>query len=247
MHISLAYKLVVAGLALSAMNSIMERLGLPVKPMEQKDLVGFGVSPWELGRQNQDVKPMLPAGTFSTANFAFGFREGRLHLVMNTQTNIESVEHYREWAKMPSLVNSNEAYRMATNWLSRVYVDVAYLNKNYKLNVGQPGFWMTPPAELGGKGSGWTTLPLYYVTWRKGDYEAAKVGIFGPTKQFMGLTIGDRDQGYDASICSHVYLRVTNEAELLAMTNVPMRMAATNQDLLRLISPKPPPASGGAP
>ena len=237
----LIYKLVVGGMALSAMNSVLERLGLPAKPIEQKDIIGFYVSPPGL-----DKKPMLPSATFQTANFMFNFRDGKLHVVMNTQTNIEAVEHYREWAKMPSLINSNTAYQMATNWLSRIYVDVPTLNRKYQVHVGQPSFWATPPTRWGEEGSNLTTLPLYYVTWNKGDYEAAKVGIFGPTKQFMGLTIGDADQDEDASLCSHIYLKVTNQKELLTMTNIPMRMAATNQDLLRLISPKPPRESGGA-
>jgi hypothetical protein len=240
-HITLAYKLVVAGMALSAMNSILGRLGLPAKPIEQKDLIGAFVLPWEPGRQNQDVKPMLPAATFETTNFAFVFREGKLLLVVNTQTNGEQMDHYREWAKMHSLVDSNEAYHMATNWLARVYVDVPLLNQKYKVSVGQPHVWMTPPAKWGEEGRNLTAVPLYYVTWSKGDYEAARVGIFGPTKQFTGLIIGDRDKGFDASICSHVYLRVTNEAELLAMTNLPMRMEVTNQDLLRRLRPRPPP------
>jgi hypothetical protein len=34
-------------------------------------------------------------------------------------------------------------------------------------------------------------------------------------------------------------MMVTNAKELLAMTNLPMRMVATNQDLLRRLSPKP--------
>jgi hypothetical protein len=237
--ITLAFKLVVAGMTLTAMNSILERLGVPHNPIEPKDLAFSFVASSHI--PSQDVKPMLPLANFQTTNFIFVFREGKLHMVWSMQTNSDAVEHYRQWAKMPSLINSNEAYHMATNWLSRVYVDVPMLNQKYTVNVGQPGFWMTPPAELGGKGSGWTTLPLYYVTWHKDDYEAAKVGIFGPTKQFMGLTIGDMDKGFDASICSHVYLLVTNEEELLTMTNVPMRIAATNQELLRIISPKPPP------
>jgi hypothetical protein len=142
---------------------------------------------------------------------------------------------------MRSLIDSNGAYHMATNWLSRVYVDVPMLNRKYQVHVGQPGFWATPPAKLGEDGKDWTVLPLYYVTWTKDDYQAAKVGIFGPTKQFIGLTIGDTDKGEDASLCSHVYLLVPNQKELLAMTNVPLRMEATNQDLLRRLSPKPPP------
>jgi hypothetical protein len=236
MHVALAYKLVVAGMALSAVNSILERLGLPAKPIEQKDLIGCFVSP------PRYEKPIMEGGVnLQTTNFMFIFRDGKLHTVMNMQTNIEEVEHYREWAKMPSLIDSNEAYQIATNWLARVYVDVPLLNRKYPHSVSEAHFWATPPTKLGEKGSGLTTLPLYYVAWGKDGYEAAKVGIFGPTKQFIGLTIGDVDKPEDASICSHVYLRVTNEAELLAMTNVPMRMEATNQDLLRLLRPNPPP------
>jgi hypothetical protein len=275
----IVYNLVVAGMTLSAMNSILERLGLPAKPIEQKDIAWFWVqdpvekvealsffgaiihtknrTAFRLANYLPDCvlhpvlenKPLneslLPNATFQTANFMFNFRNGKLHLVMSTQTNVESVEHYREWAKMPSLVNSNEAYRIATNWLSRVYVDVPTLNRKYQVHVGQPTFWATAPTHWGEEGSNRTTLPLYYVTWSKGDYQAAKVGIFGPTKQFMGLTIGDPDQDYDDSLCSHVYLRVTNANELLAMTNVPMRMVATNQDLLKRFYPKPPPETPG--
>jgi len=231
-HVSLAYKLVVAGMVLTNMNSILERLGLPAKPIEQKDLVGVFVWPWFPDApvsQNQDVKPMLPSASFETTNFVFNFREGKLFLIVNKQTNGQQMDRYREWAKMPSLIGSNEAYQMATNWLARVYVDVPLLNQKYNVSVSQPHVWMTPPAKWGEEGSNLTAVPIYYVAWNKGDYEAARVGIFGPTKQFTGLTIGDRDKGFDASICSHVYLRVTNEEELLAMTNVPMRMEATNR------------------
>ena len=227
--VSLAYKLVVAGMTLSAMNSFLERLGVPHQPIEQKDLVVSFVWPWWPDAQNQDEKPMLPVANFQTTNFMFVFREGKLLSVVNMQTNSEQVQYYDEWAKLPSLIGSNEAYHIATNWLSRLYVDVPLLNQKYNVSVSQPGFWTTPPARWGEAGSGWTNLPLYFVTWNKGDYEAARVGIFGPTKQLTGLIIGDRDKGFDPSICSHVYLRVTNEEELLAMTNVPMRMEATNR------------------
>jgi hypothetical protein len=234
LKVSVAYKLVVAGMTISAMNFISERLGLTTKPIEQKDLTGFYVSmPW------LDAKPMLPTANFETKNFMFVFRDGKLHTVMNTQTNVESVEHYREWAKMASLVDSNAAYRLATNWLGRVYVDVAALNRKYEVHVGQPGFWATPPAKFGEDGKDWTLLPLYYVTWTKGDYQAAKVGIFGPAKQFMGLTIGDVDKPEDPTLCNHTYLMVTNQKELLAMTNLPVQMEVTNQELIRRLSPKP--------
>ena len=226
-HASLAYRLVVAGMTLSAMNYIIDRLGVSSKSIEAKDIVGRMISP-----PSVDKVPMCPLGVnFQTTNFMFIFRDGKLFCVMNTKTNIEEVEHYREWAKMPSLIDSNSAYHLATNWLSRVFVDVSVLNKKYKVNVGQPGFWTTP------QGTNSTILPLFYVTWNKDDYQAAKVGIFGPTKQFMGLTIED------ASLTDRTYLYVTNKKELLGMTNIPTRLIEMNPAVYRLVAPRPTPDS----
>jgi len=235
MKISLAYKLVVTGMALSAMNLILGRLGVSSGPIEPKGIITHGVSFAVAGSHPGD--PMRPSANFQTTNFAFIFREGKLYLVMNKGTNIEEVEHYREWAKMPSLIDSNSAYHLATNWLSRVYVDVPTLNRKYELHVGQPSFWASPPERWGEQGSNLTTLPLYYVTWSKGDYQAAKVGIFGPTKQFMGLTIED------ATLTDHTYLCVTNNAELLNMTNTPSRLIEGNPGLYQLFAPRAPPVS----
>jgi len=63
-------------------------------------------------------------------------------------------------------------------------------------------------------------------------------------EQFNSLIHCAYDQGITYFACAqsyHFYLLVTNQKELLAMTNVPLRMVATNQDLLRRLSPKPPP------
>ncbi|HEY3853553.1 MAG TPA: hypothetical protein VGO67_04075 [Verrucomicrobiae bacterium] len=220
---SVAYKLVVAGMAVAAANYIAVRLNLSTQPVEQKDITGCLVAP-----PGQFDTPVMPTVNLQTSNFMFIFRSGKLYLVMNSKTNIEEVERYHEWAGTPSLINSNEAYQLATQWLSRVYVDVAALNAKYKATVGQPSFWRDPPARFGEQGSNLTTLPLYYVSWSKGDYTAAKVGIFGPTKQMMGLTIED------ASLCDRTYLVVTNQRELVYSTNVPLRMGVSNNALLHL-------------
>jgi hypothetical protein len=130
-------------------------------------------------------------------------------------TNIEEVEQYKQWEKMPSLVGSNEAYHLATNWLSRVSVDVSKLNGKYPVHVGQPS-WNDQGVI--------TPLPLHYVTWGEGDYQAAKVGIFGPTKKMMGLTIKDE------SLSTRIFLLVTNQKELIEMTNIPSRLIETNSN-----------------
>ncbi|HEY3853554.1 MAG TPA: hypothetical protein VGO67_04080 [Verrucomicrobiae bacterium] len=227
---TIAYKMAVTGLVLSAMNHIVEWPGVCPKGIEPKDIIGTYISSPRL-----DSVPGCPSVVnFETTQFTFIFRDGKLHGVVNTQTNIESVEHHREWAHIPSLINSNDAYHLATNWLSHVFVDVNALNRKYKMHVGQPQFWATPPAVWGEQGSNLTTLPLYYVTWDKGDYQAAKVGIFGPTKQFTGLTIED------PTLTDHTYICVTNKLELLRMTNFPLRLIEKNGDLLNQIVPHTP-------
>jgi hypothetical protein len=238
---SAAYKLVVAGMAVASANFVAQRLNLNPRPIEQKDVIGVFVAP-----PGQFERPVTPGVNLMTSNFMFIFHEGKLLSVMNTKTNIEEVEHYREWASMPSLIDSNGAYRLATNWLSRVFVDVSTLNRKYKVTVGQPSFLgdeganSTYPANWGHVGTNRITLPLYYVTWNNGDYEAAKVGVFGPTKQFVGLTIRDE------SLTDRVYLTVTNQKELVDMTNLPVQMMSTNGGLLRLFQrTRPPPENAG--
>lgn len=223
---SVAYKVFVTGMALAAANMILGRLNLLPKPLNPKDVHGCFVPP--PGELDKPIQPMV---NLRAGNFMFIFHEGRLFEVMNTKTNIEEVERYRAWAKMNSLVDSNGAYRLATQWLSRVFVNVPRLNENYNVSVGQPSFWATPPTNWEGQGSDLTKLPLYYVTWSKNGQEAAKVGVFGPTKQLMGLTIDD------PSICGHTYLLVTNQRELVNMSGVARPLTASNAELFHLFVP----------
>lgn len=232
---TIIYKVVVASIAVTAANYIAERLELSPRPIEQRDVTGFFVTSPDPDHLD---KPVRPTVNLTTSNFMFIFREGKLFLVMNTRTNVEEVERYREWAQRPSLVDSNEAYRLATQSLSRVFVDVSKLNRKYKVGVGQASFWSSPPAFWGDKGSNLVKLPLYYVTWSDAGNEGARVGIFGPTKQLMGLTIDDPD------LSSRTYLLVTNQKELVEMTNAPLGLGTSNAGLYRLLVPKVPVSDG---
>lgn len=231
---SIGYQLVVVSIALTSANYIADRLNLRPRPISQRDVTGFYVSPPGLDEQR-----FRPGATLWTTNYNFVFRDGKLFTVMNANTNIESVEHYRQWAKMSSLIDSNGAYHLATQWLSRVFVDVAELDRRYKVGVGQPFFWGDEGANSIYP-SGWhvgtnkVALPLYYVSWSRDGNQAAKVGIFGPSKQLMGLTIDD------LSLCSHTYLFVTNQKELVEMTNVPWPLVSSNRSLYQRLIPKSP-------
>jgi hypothetical protein len=44
---------------------------------------------------------------------------------------MERFDLYPVWAKTPSLVDSNGAYQIATQWLASVDIDVGVLGKKY--------------------------------------------------------------------------------------------------------------------
>jgi len=59
----------------------------------------------------------------------------------------------KDWAAMPSLLDTNTAYQLATQWLAAVSVDVGELEKKYRpLSVqttinGEPNSWETRPTN----------------------------------------------------------------------------------------------------
>jgi hypothetical protein len=198
LKISIAYKLTIAAMGLSEANYVATQLNLPChKPIVETEVIHRFVAPPGLG------EPKLPTTTLETSNYWFCFRHGKLFALTNTRTNIEEVEHYKEWAKMPSLIGTNEAYRLATQWLSAISVDVPALERRYKAHVGQPFFW-------GDQGTNQVFLPIFYVTW--GDPRVVDIGVFGPTRQITGLGIED------PSFLTRTNLFLSNDTEL---NNIP--------------------------
>jgi len=97
------------------------------------------------------------SGTLETTNFFFSFGEGKLLMVERLSEH--AVEYYahdlNKLVGQPSLIDTNGAYQLATQWLAAVDVDMTALNK-LKWTVNQLHY----------KAHGTTnyvTLPLYYV------------------------------------------------------------------------------------
>lgn len=234
---SLAYKAVAIQLALSEVNYTSQRLHLPTPhPIQMTDVVkAYAGSP--------KLRP--PHGVaIETTNFIFSIylsQNGPLHMIVNKAKNIESVELYPIWAKTPSLINSNGAYQLATQWLAAIDVDVAALENKYgsQRKIEQAFVWNEPSADIyhhPPEDTNRTMLPIFNVTWRgKGmEYEeyAAQVRILGTTKELMGLTLGD------SSLSRRPPLVITNAMEL-NNTDPPMKqlrrqpVAETNSESKR--------------
>jgi hypothetical protein len=205
-YISLAYKMAILQLALPEVNFVSKQLNLPTPhPIQMADMREAMVSPPQMKNLGVLVE---------TTNFVFNFANGKLHLIVNKEKNIESVDLYPKWANTPSLISSNGAYQLATQWLTAIEVDVGALKRKYgsQLNVEQAFFWNQPGIEVHHPpgDTNKTMLPIFNVTWGDGtktEYPV-QIRILGTTKELMGLTLGD------PSLSRRPPLFITNALEL---------------------------------
>jgi hypothetical protein len=154
------------------------------------------------------------SGRIDTANFEFGFGEGRLlHVLRLGAPNEERyANHLDDLVGKPSLINDAQAHELATQWLAAVEVDMTALGK-LKWTVNQLHYLPNGATNA-------ETLPLYYVDFGNKHYPAngnlkafdkplVSVEILGTTKELQEYTIA-----YDPDISRRPLLLVTNVADL---------------------------------
>jgi hypothetical protein len=165
-----------------------------------------------------------PYGYINNATYQFGFDYGRLCHIMRLSLMEPYVEYYAhdldKLVGKPSLIYTNDAYQMATQWLSAIDVDMSRVNKLK---------WVVNQLHYLPKGATNTvTLPLFYVDFGSKHYPASgnlvafdkpliTVEILGTTKELQELLINDE------SFCGRPVLLVTNMYELINTTNRPIR------------------------
>ena len=228
---SLAYRSAVLQQMLAEANSFSDRLKLPPPhPIQSADIVGFYVgAPWFSKVEDMNLRSpvarvraarIVAGGFIETTNFCFSFNQGHLWHVANRINHDERFSHYSEWAKTPSLINSNTAYQLATQWLASVDIDVGALEKQYEPKVEQRWFWNEPglgvyhpPGDTNK-----TMLPIYEVTWGTNWLNfPANVQILGTTKELMKLGFGD------FSVSRRPVLVISNAVELNNIPDPPTR------------------------
>jgi hypothetical protein len=153
--VPLAYKYVASALMLMEINYCALRLQLPVNlPIQQQDVLkDYIFHPRVMGFQ----------GRFDTEKYSFAFAKsgGRLCYIINLKHPIymlaggspENKEYFEELTRKPSLFDSKGAYRLATNWLNAMEVDVARLERESRPTTTQ-WIWMNR-----------TSVPIFEVKW----------------------------------------------------------------------------------
>jgi len=215
--ISIAYKAAALQLMVGEANFFANQLDLPgPKPIEVKSSY---ISPPGLGF----------GGNIETAEFFFGFyKEAKLWTLSKKDSPLGRDGWYSiEFKNTPSKIDDKGAYQLATQWLSKVEVDVPALQQKFTARVWQQRFFdppIAPTAEnLKNPPYGtapMSTLPIFYVAWvdkANTNNEAVKLTIDGTKRELLVLNLND------TSFSKRPPLVVTNATELNTRTDPPLK------------------------
>jgi len=86
-------------------------------------------------------------------------------------------------SKEKSLISTNEAYQLATNWLRAISVDVNRLEAKFPPSIRQRWYY----GKVGNSGLSLTTIPIFDVKWGNWDRAKISVVIYGTTKELLQL------------------------------------------------------------
>lgn len=175
----LAYKYVATAVMLMEINYCASRLQLPLNlPLRQQDIRKLFVPhPRVIGF----------SGTFDFEEYAFSFaKSSKLLYIVNLSHpwyrfpggSVNMNDYLDGLTQVPSLVDTNGAYRMATNWLAELEVDVPKLEREHRPTITQYKWMDTSP------------IPLFEVTWDNGGKRLAN-GELSSSPSISVLISGD--------------------------------------------------------
>lgn len=175
-------------------------------------------------------------GWIETTNFQFSFYQGSLRDVMRLDApNMERyAQRLDQLVGKPSLIDTNGAYQLATQWLAAVDVNVTALEKQYPPSVNQLSY-------LPRGASNAVILPLYYVDFglRPIHRESpVEVEILGTTKELQELSVANGYVGSDVPYDHRPLLIITNALDLVRTPNPPLKRLQRSQSI-QTNSPSP--------
>ena len=190
--LNLAYKYVAMLLMVAEVNFFCGQTGLKIeRPYTEHDVQkGSHVGPYD---------PKDFGGSILTDQYLFGFGWGHLATFSKRgfmPANSSKGVHGRilELSQVSSLIDTNEAYRLATNWLTALGVDVKRMEGKYRRNIVQARNYPD-----GNREATPVLLPVYYVEWRGSilrsqpnqEIAVVRVVIFGATKELVDYLVLD--------------------------------------------------------
>jgi hypothetical protein len=170
MNVSLAYKFVATAAMLAEINNACNTLPMDVAlPIQQQAVKSVAVfHPSVIGF----------AGSIATSNWVFQFSgSGQLRFITSTAWRNEhksQIDYFDTLAGKKAMINTDEAYRIATNCLFNMDVDVVRLEKEKPATVMQQRFLTKDRRE--------TVLPIFNVRWGEWSKAAVDMQLSGDGK-----------------------------------------------------------------
>ncbi len=193
-----AYKAALSTLMLAEVNDYAARLNLPeALPITTNALKELFISSPSLAVRFGAL------GSLRTTNFSYGFGKGK-HLCYITRvikgTNPYDFDANKPYAIDPALVNTNAAYSMATQFLTKAFVNLSQLSTSAIVSV-EP--WVILHM----------TTSKYTVQWERNGRPVVKVVLSPPKAELWTLRVED------PTLILRQPLEITNLDFLLSQTN----------------------------
>jgi len=176
-----AYRFVAVAVMLAEINNCAFRLGLDCElPISERSLqVEHVANPFITGF----------GGTFETKDFSFiFFKSGCLGTISRKHDSFRPF--LPTSLQMGTITNSTEAYRLASNWLHAISIDVAKLEKKSPVSV------RAVPVQLASESPHYTSetfsLQVLHVDWGKESSPSIRVAIFPQGKQLLAIYVDDQ-------------------------------------------------------
>jgi hypothetical protein len=194
----LAYQSAVTKLLLAEANIYARQLNLPESlPITASTTTEIYVTSPSLAERFGAL------GSLHTTNFAYGFGRGN-HLSYITRRikgdNPNDYDANKPYAIDPALVNTNAAFSMATQFLSKAFVDVSRLSTSSIVSIHP---WVILHM----------TTSKCTVQWQRKGKPVVKVVLSPPTAELWTLRVED------PSLILRQPLHITNFDYLLSQTN----------------------------
>ena len=214
LHTTVAYKAAVLQLMVGQANFAAKQLELnePLPITIPADTNKWDVMP----------PPMGVGGMILTSNYSFEFSKGRLSRLGKRdwlKKLSPPVEDISKLTNRVSLIDTNGAYQLATQWLATLSVNVPELEKKFPAHVKQSVIRrQTPDKKLDEFTITEIPLPIFEVSW--GNQPSLVLGmnpifvkIYGSTKEIISF-------GFRRDLLKQIpfdapALEVTNTAKLL--------------------------------
>ncbi len=252
-------------LMISHANMVSENLGLPLeKPIVYEELrvkrasfVSDGLLEFQerkVKKSKSEIDPKkraeaeeLLSGYIETDQYYFTFRDGYLSLIRtigipSPRSDALLKNRFEELSEQASVISTNEAYQLSTNWLCKLGIDLEKLNSKYKPKITQrtiiprqtEGILEPIPEPV--------PLPIFDVQWmgysdndlQKKFYQGIVAFVIdGRTKELFDY------QCYDGTLFLTPPIRVKTPGELLSIPDEEfLKMDATQKsNLLRRFLP----------